>query len=338
MLGNSHFYHQLTRKAVILFGRLFDDITVLRRDNVTGKEVQRFLVPIIYAPKEKMITRIFSDPDLLRQLQAILPRMSFEITGITYDATRKQNSLLKASKVQTGTQATTAYMGVPYDLNFQLNIYTRNIDDGTQIVEQIMPFFNPDFTVTASMVPDLSLYKDIPIILNNITNNIEYEGNYDSVRYVYWTLNFTMKMHYYGPTSNTEIIRTVYTNIYNDPSLQSGYITRLNVTGANGTFKAEDFVFQGKSYNTANAYGTVVSYNANLGKLVLGAVQGQFKPNATIHAVSTNGHCIIDSFDVSPMLLAGIKIRPNPLDAEPQDDYGYTTEIIEYPETSFPSD
>lgn len=341
MLGNNHFYHQLTRKAVILFGRLFDDISVIRKNNVTGKEVQRFLVPIVYAPKEKMITRIFSDPDLLRQLQAILPRMSFEITGITYDATRKQNSLLKANKTLSGTSASTSYMGVPYDLNFQLNIYARNIDDGTQIVEQIMPFFNPDFTVTASMVPDLSLYKDIPIILNNITNNIEYEGNYDSVRYVYWTLNFTMKMHYYGPTSNTKIIRTVYTNIYNDPSLQSGYITRLNVTGANSTngiFKADDLVFQGDNYKSANAYGIVVNYNAELGKLVLGAVQGQFKVNSTIHAVSTNATSVITSFEASPMLLAGIKIRPNPLDAEPQDDYGYFTEIIEYPETSFPSD
>lgn len=336
MLGNNYYYHQLTRKAVILFGRLFDDISIIRTNNQTGKEVQRFLVPIIYAPKEKMITRIFSDPDLLRQLQSILPRMSFEITGITYDSTRKQNSLLKAAKTQSGTKATTAYMGVPYDLNFQLNIYARNIDDGTQIVEQIMPFFNPDFTVTADMVPDLSMYKDIPIIFNNITNNIEYEGNYDSVRYVYWTLNFTMKMHYYGPTSNTNIIRTVYTNIYNDPSVQSGYITRLNVVSANGNFKADDFVFQGDSYKTATAYGVVVNYTANTGKLVLGATQGQFKVNNTIHAVSTNGVCTIDSFDSSPMLMANTRITPNPINAQPQDDYGYTIDIIEYPETEFP--
>jgi hypothetical protein len=336
MLGNNYYYHQLTRKAVILFGRLFDDISIIRTNNQTGKEVQRFRVPIIYAPKEKMITRIFSDPDLLRQLQSILPRMSFEITGITYDSTRKQNSLLKANKTQSGTKATTAYMGVPYDLNFQLNIYARNIDDGTQIVEQIMPFFNPDFTVTANMVPDLSMYKDIPVILNNITNNIEYEGNYDSVRYVYWTLNFTMKMHYYGPTSNTSIIRTVYTNIYNDPSVQSGYITRLNVVSANGNFKADDLVFQGNSYKTANAYGVVVNYTSNTGKLVLGATQGQFKVNNTIRAVSTNGICIIDSFDSSPMLMTGIKITPNPINAQPQDDYGYTIDIIEYPETEFP--
>jgi hypothetical protein len=173
MLGNVHYYHQLTKKAVILFGRLFDDISIIRKNNQTGKEVNRFVVPIIYSPKEKMVTRIFSDPDLTRQLQVILPRMSFEISGITYDASRKQNSLLKASKPVTGgSTASSAYMGAPYDLDFQLNVYARNIDDGTQIVEQILPFFNPDFTVSASMVPDLGFIKDIPIILNSVTNNI----------------------------------------------------------------------------------------------------------------------------------------------------------------------
>ncbi|NDB61558.1 hypothetical protein EB001_24425, partial [bacterium] len=287
MLGHDHFYHQLTRKAVILFGRLFDDISIIRKNDQTGAETQRFLVPIIYAPKEKMVTRIFSDPDLTRQLQAILPRMSFEITGINYDAARKQNSLLKTNQTSTSTSATSAYMGVPYDLTFELNVYARHIDDGTHIVEQIMPFFNPDFTVTAKMVPDLGFYKDVPVILNSITNNIQYEGNYDSVRYVYWTLTFTMKMHYYGPVSTVKIIRSVYTNIYNDVSLSSGYITKLNTINANGTFKKEDIVFQGDNYKTSNAYGIVMDYSANT--LTLGATQGVFKVNNYIHAVSTNG-------------------------------------------------
>ena len=199
MLGNSPFYHQLTRKAVVLFGRLFDDITLVRKNSQTGKEMNRFQVPIVYSPKEKMVTRLFSDPDLLKTVQVILPRMGFEITGVSYDATRKQNSLLKAAKANTATHVNSMYMGVPYDITFALNIYARNIDDGTQIVEQILPFFNPDFTVSANMVPDLGFLKDIPVILNSVTNNIEYEGNFDSVRYVNWTLNFTMKMYYYGP-------------------------------------------------------------------------------------------------------------------------------------------
>lgn len=334
MLDNSHFYHQLTRKAVVLFGRLFDDITIVRKNDQTGKETGRFLVPIIYSPKEKMVTRLFSDPDLLKSVGQILPRMSFEITGISYDATRKQNSTLRAAKSNTTTHVTASYMGVPYDITFALNIFARNIDDGTHIVEQILPFFNPDFTVTTNMIPDLGAIKDVPIILNSVANDIEYEGNFDSVRYVNWTLTFTMKVYYYGPLSYPKIIRTVYANIYNDPSLNAGgYITKLNVINANGNFKAEDYVYSGSSYNTANAYGIVVNYSANTGKLVLGATQGQFRANDTIRALSTNGVCQISSFDLNPLLLSEIKIEPNPLNAQPTDDYGYNVTITEWPET-----
>ena len=333
MLGNSHFYHQLTKKAVILFGRLFDDINIIRSNDQTGKEVSRFLVPIVYAPKEKMITRIFSDPDLMRQVQAILPRMSFEITGINYDAARKQNSLLKTNKTSSSTAAASAYMGVPYDLTFELNVYARNIDDGTHIVEQIMPFFNPDFTVSAKMVPDLGFYKDIPVIMNSITNNIQYEGNYDSVRYVYWTLTFTMKMTYYGPVSSTKIIRNVLVNMYDDTNLKPGYITKINLTNANGEFKMQDMVYQGDNYKTANAYGIVLNYRTGDDKLTLGAVQGSFKVNNTIHAVSTNAAAKISSFDVTPIKLVEIDIKPDPITAQPGDDYGYDINITEWPDT-----
>lgn len=333
MLSNPPFYHHLTRKAVVLFGRLFDDITLVRRNDQTGEETNRFLVPIVYSPKEKMVTRIFSDPDLLRSIGTILPRMGFEITGITYDATRKQNSLLKAAKSNTQTHVTASYMGVPYDINFQLNIYARNIDDGTQIVEQILPFFNPDFTVTTNMIPDLGMMKDVPVILNNVSNDIQYEGDFDTVRYVNWTLNFTMKMYYYGPISYPKIIRTVYTNIWADPSINAGYITRINTSNANGVFKVNDIVFQGNTYKTASATGIVVKFSKELNQLVIGATQGSFKVNNTIHAVSTNGVCTLESFYAKPLKYAQITIRPNPIDAQPTDDYGYTTDIIEWPQT-----
>jgi hypothetical protein len=333
MLQNPHFYHQLTRKAVILFGRMFDDIYLVRKNNQTGKEFSRSIVPIIYSPKEKMVTRIFSDPDLQKQVATILPRMGFEITGISYDSARKQNSLLKAAKANTVTHASSMYMGVPYDITFSLNIYARNIDDGTQIVEQILPFFNPDFTVTTNMVPDLGFLKDIPIILTSVSNNIEYEGNFDTVRYVNWTLTFNMKMHYYGPITYPKIIRTVYANIWNDPSLKAGYITKINVAEANGIFKVEDMVYQGPSYKNATAYGIIVKYNEDLGVLTLGATQGQFTTNSVIHAVSTNGVCRIDSFDANPIKFAEIKIQPDPITAEPGDDYAYDIDITEWPDT-----
>jgi hypothetical protein len=333
MLGNAHFYHSLTRKSVILFGRLFDDITIVRKNDQNGEETQRFIVPIVYAPKEKMVTRLFSDPDLQRQLGALLPRMSFEIAGITYDPSRKQNSLLKAARSNTTTHVTSCYMGVPYDISFNLYIYARNIDDANHIMEQIVPFFNQDFTVTTNMIPDLGMLKDIPVTLNTISDDIQYEGDFDTVRYVYKTLNFTMKTYYWGPITYPKIIRTVYANIWNDPSLKSGYIVKINTANTTGQFKADDMVYQGSSYSRANAYGYVAHYSDVTGILTLGATQGQFKVNNVIHAVSTNATCEISSFYASPIKLQEIKIQPNPIDAEPDDDYGYNIDVTEWPET-----
>jgi hypothetical protein len=140
-------------------------------------------------------------------------------------------------------------------------------------------------------------------------------------------------MYYYGPISYPKIIRSIYTNIYNDPALQSGYIARINVANANGVFKVDDMVYQGNTYQTATAYGSVVKYNPDLNQMVIGAVQGSFKVNTAIHALSTNGACVLDSFYVSPMKLAEIVITPEPVNAEPTDDYGYNINITEWPET-----
>ena len=336
MLSNAYFYHQLTRKYVILFGNMFNNIMVKRVNKNTGLEIERFKVPIVYAPKEKYYARLRADPDLERPIQVVLPRMSFELTGFSYDASRKQNSLLRSGvTTESGTKGATQYMGVPYDLSFDLQIYARNVDDGTHIIEQILPYFNPDYTVTVNTVPALGFLKDVPIILNSVSNIIEHEGNFDAVRFVSWTLNFTMKANYYGPVQTPKIIRKVLANIYNDPSLKAGNIVRVNVTNpaANGDFKIDDIVYQGSNYNTADAYGFVLEWNRLGNKLVLGGTQGQFKVNNTIRAVSTNAVSTISSFDASPIKLVEIKIEPDPIDAEPTDDYGYDITITEWPET-----
>lgn len=336
MLSNAYFYHQLTRKYVILFGNMFNNILIKRVNKNTGLEIERFKVPIVYAPKEKYYARLRADPDLERPIQVVLPRMSFELTGFTYDASRKQNSLLRSGvSANTSTRGATQYMGVPYDLSFDLQIYARNVDDGTHIIEQILPYFNPDYTVTVNTIPALGFLKDVPIILNNVSNVIEHEGNFDAVRFVSWTLNFTMKANYYGPVQTPKIIRKVLANIYNDPSLKAGNIVRLNMTSptTNGEFKIDDIVYQGSNYNTADAYGFVLEWNKDSLKLVLGGTQGQFKVNNTVRAASTNAVSSIVSFDASPLKLVEIKIEPDPIDAEPTDDFGYATTITEWPET-----
>lgn len=334
MLSNAHFYHKLTRKYVVLFGNMFNNITLVRTNKDTNAEIERFKIPILYAPKEKYYARLQSDPDLQRELQVSLPRLSFELTAFTYDATRKQNSLLKAASANTSTRATMQYMGVPYDLNFELNLYTRNIDDGTHVVEQILPYFNPDYTISTNLIPELGFERDIPIILKSVRNNIEHEGNFDAIRFVTWTLEFTMKVHYYGPVSTPKIIRKIDTNIYNDPKLSTGSIIRINTNrGNNGTFQIDDVVYQGNNYQTAAAYAKVVAWNLPTGKLTLGATQGQFVTNNKIKAVSTNASYNIASFDASPLKLTNIHIEPKPNTAQPGDDYGYTTTITEWPRT-----
>jgi hypothetical protein len=336
MLSDQHFYYSLTRKAVILFGNMFNNISVIRKNRDNNDEIERFKVPLMYGPKEKYYARLQQDPDLQKPVQLILPRMSFEINSITYDVSRKQNSLLRAARGNNSTRTSSQYMGVPYDIGFTLEIYTRNIDDGTHIVEQILPYFNPDYTISVNLVPELGFLKDVPIILNSVDNSIEHEGNFDAIRMVNWTLTFTMKTYYYGPISNPKIIRKAITNINADPSiLINGNLVRINTTqGNNGTYKLNDVVYQGTSYETATAYGVVENWAANTGKLVIGGTQGNFKVNNVIHAVSTNAAYNLASFDISTLKYATIVVEPDPLTANVGDDFGYTTTITEWPETN----
>lgn len=333
---SSPFYYKLIRKYVMVFGNMFNNITIVRREKDSDIEIQRVKVPLIYAPKDKFVTRYASDPDLFRQIQTTLPRMSFELTptGITYDTSRKQNSLLKQYNCGGANGIASAYMGAPYDFTFELNIYTKTIDDGNQIIEQILPYFQPDFTMTVNPIPELGILKDIPIILNDVSYNPQYEGNYDSVRYVYWTLTFTLKGYLFGPISTPKIIRKSIANIFNDPSIVAGYTIKINTgTGNNGTFKISDTVYQGDTYQTATAIATVIDWSRPNQKLIISGAQGQFKVNNTIRALSTNAIYNLQTFDATPLKLVSITIEPDPIDAEPGDDYGYTETILEWPDT-----
>lgn len=339
MLSNKYFYYQLTRKYVILFGNMFNNILMVRKNSNTGAELERFRVPIVYAPKEKYFARLKADPELNRPVQTILPRMSFELVAFNYDATRKQNSLLRNPKANNSSQVNSQYMGVPYDLSFDLQIYARNVDDGTHIVEQILPYFNPDYTVTIDSVPQMGFLKDVPIILNSVSNVIEHEGNFDAVRYVSWTLNFTMKAHYYGPVTPTKIIRRANTNIKADPTLTLGQTVQMNMSQYGGTdiIKLNDIVYQGKNFSTATAYGTVLQWSNAIGKMVVGGVQGTFLTIGDggdyLRFQNSNSVYQIDSFDTTPITYSSIVIEPDPPTANADSDYGYTITIEEFPDT-----
>jgi hypothetical protein len=214
----STFYHATTRKLVTAFGTLFNNIYIERTSEGVTKKIK---VPLIYSPKEKFIHRLNLDIDKT-MIQTVLPRMGFSIAGISYDAERKKNSLNKRWKQEIGTNDEVTfqyrYEDVPYNIDFELYIYTRNIDDGLQIVEQILPFFVPDFTITIKpKVLDNSLEKvDIPIILNQVIPNEVYNESFsEDTRVLNWDLQFTAKTNFYGPVRNSSsIIKDVKVNFF----------------------------------------------------------------------------------------------------------------------------
>jgi hypothetical protein len=199
MLGHT-FYHNTIRKYVILFGTLFNDIHINREDSAHGV-TRTIKVPISYGPKEKMLARLDADPDLKRPA-IVLPRMSFELTDLNYGPTRKLNTINKivAANPDDTNAAKYQFTPVPYDLNFILSIAVKNADDGTRILEQILPFFTPNWNSTVELIPELGIKLDIPIVLNAVSSEDTYEGNFEERRSIVWTLSFTMKGYIFGPT------------------------------------------------------------------------------------------------------------------------------------------
>ena len=215
MLNSNVYYHGIIRKCIVGFGSLFSDIYIDRRegDSVTGTVIQRLQIPLAYAPKEKWIVRLDQDTSLENNVYTTLPRMSFEITGYNYDSQRKVNRMQQI-KCGDGTGAvSTMYTPVPYNLDISLYILTKTQEDGLQIIEQILPTFTPEYTLSINVVPDMSVKIDVPIILNSVSVQDDYDGDFQTRRFVTHSLNFQMKMNLFGPISNNDVIQTSSINI-----------------------------------------------------------------------------------------------------------------------------
>lgn len=207
----NYFYNQTTRKYVALFGTYFNQLTVERIDNNQVLQ-QRMIVPISYAPYQKILVRLDQAPDLNKTKTAIqLPRMSFEMTSMAYDADRKIAPTTKIRKTvvdDTLGGRKFVYAGAPYNLEFSLYIMTKYQEDATKLLEQILPFFNPDFTSTVRLIDGLEPI-DVPLILNGVTTEDIYEGGFEERRSILYTLNFTMKAWYFGPEREKKVIKFV---------------------------------------------------------------------------------------------------------------------------------
>ena len=209
MFGN-HFYNQGLRKLTIAFGQVFNNI-VLQQKSSTGAVTKRIRVPLAYAPKEKFIARLEQQANLQkgRTFAITLPRLGFELKALKYDATRKLNKLQKTFRVKTddSTVHNFNYAPVPYDITFNLYSFTATAENGLQIIEQILPYFQPDYTVTVNVIPELGLKRDIPIVLNDVSYEDTYDGEFNKRRAVIYTLAFTAKTYLYGPMSKGKVIR-----------------------------------------------------------------------------------------------------------------------------------
>lgn len=217
MFGET-FYHSTIRKYVAMFGTLFDDITITRRDD-SGNVTQTFKVPLAYGPSQKFLARIEQDPDLKKQIAMQLPRMSFELMSMTYDSSRMLN---KSHRRPVGTSTASSrqfqYSPVPYNFLFSLNIISKNIEDGSKIIEQILPYFRPNVNMSAKLLQDSEIDDsyDISVGVTNINTTDQYEGNFVQGRPIIWELNFIMKGYLFTRISSGKIIKTAYVNLYTD--------------------------------------------------------------------------------------------------------------------------
>lgn len=226
MIDNQIFYFSTIRKTVVAFGELFNNIRVQRMDS-SGNVVQTLKVPLSYGPKQKFLVRVRQNPDLQTRsrVEITLPRLGFEIVNINYDSSRKIAPTQKKFHLNSDSSVSTQFNPAPWNINFQLHILTRNQDDGLQILEQILPFFNPEYVVRINDIPAMGLQRDLPIILEGVTYEDNYEGDFLERTAITWTLNFTAKAAIYGPVYSAGLIKkavvTAWPNMPGDPQYEN---------------------------------------------------------------------------------------------------------------------
>ena len=273
MFGHQY-YNQVIRRYVVMFGTLFNDI-IVQRFNKAGQRIQALKVPIAYGPKEKFLVRITQDPELTNQSQVSLPRMGFEMTGMQYMPERKLSSTQRRVNTVGATGSNnsikTVYTPVPYDFNFSLSVFVKNADDGVQILEQILPFFTPEWTTTLKIIPEMNIKHDVPTVLQSVTTEDAYDGDFETRRSLIYNLDFLVKGYIYGPVKKSGIIKRTMVDFINSANteLQEGKrLEKITITpglDANGNPTANS----AQSINIDNIsandnYGFAIDYETDL--------------------------------------------------------------------------
>ena len=256
------FYHETFKRAVSIFGTLFNNITI-KKTKSDGTVLMEQIVPISYGPKQKWLERL--QEDLKARDGSItsisLPRLAFEISGVEYDQARQQNKLLRASKASLEASPNQGkrgfqYQPAPYNINFTLSILAKNVIDCLQIVEQILPYFQPEYHVTMKMIDTMADHRDVPIILNSITMEDTYEGGFEERRVIEYSLEFTMKLYFFGPVYTGEIIRNVIERDFISDGTQAFTTSEINAAGLVKEVKHYEPAF-GETANIVSASTTV---------------------------------------------------------------------------------
>ena len=264
MLGQQ-FYHETVRNVIVAFGTMFNNINIVRKDN-NGTITQSMKVPLAYGPKQKWLTRLDADPSLASAVAITLPRLGFEIGSLSYDSTRKLNRVQKFKKVKSSSsnanKLDTQFMPVPYNMDITLYAVAKNSDDALQIVEQILPFFQPDYTLTLNDMADMGIKRDVPIILNDVGYEDNYQGDFESRRAIIYTMGFTTKFYLYGPVTSSSVIKTVQVDQYTDlpavtPTREQRYSVTPNPVSADadddfGFSETSSFFQDAKNFDTTS--------------------------------------------------------------------------------------
>lgn len=330
MLSNNHFYHRITRKMVVSFGTLFNNIRMVRYNKAGTHEIERIVVPLQYSQKEKFYQRVTQDPNLNQQVQITLPRMSFELASITYDPLRKR-SLFADSYSPESSTTIKSIRTTPYNFDFTLNIYVRNTEDGTQIVEQILPYFNPDYTMTIDLIGLSDQKVDVPFILNDIRYDVDDIGGPDPLRLLNWTLNFTAKGYMYGPIISRKVIRKSTANVFNTLVSDDNRVIGVANTGGSGTYQIGELVYQGGSLTTANSSAFVDAWDANTFRLQIADVNGVIKTGQYITGAISNASYNVSTLSINDLQLSKIQITPSPNTANANTAFGYDEFVQEFP-------
>ena len=331
MLGNAQFYHRTIRKMVVTFGTLFNDLEIVRYTQ-SGVPKEKLKVPLSYGSKERYLTRLTSDPNLIKTINTLVPRMSFNLDNLEYDTSRKQISTLRNFSSETDSTVKTQFVPVPYNYEFSLSIYVRNTEDGTQILEQILPFFTPDFSVVVDFIPSMDQKYTVPIILNSVASTVDYEGaDADgTTRLIIWDLNFTVKSFIWPPVKSGNLITRANTQLYIDLTNQAEQKAYVDFANGSGVFTQGEVV-----RDTANNFVGTVNYfsNTNTGIIVITGANKALETSYVLTGDYSNSRYTVESLDQNAIKAVKVITEPDPSDAGPEEDFGFTETIITYPDT-----